>query len=223
MTAAAAAACALLGAAAGPVLARLSERVPDRTSLRGGTWRAPDVVPITIVTAALFAATGARFGADWSLSGFLVCIACLVVITVTDLRLFLIPNRIIYPTLAATAVLLTLAAAVGHDWDALRRAGIGGVAAWLALYVLHFINPRGLAFGDVRLAAVIGAYTGWLGYDHIVLALVLGFFAAAGVGLVLIVTKLRGAKDPIPFGPFLAAGAVAAVLFGEAILDWYRG
>jgi leader peptidase (prepilin peptidase)/N-methyltransferase len=223
MRAVAAALSVLAGVAVGPVLALLADRIPERKPLADGGIRSPEMVPITIVSAALFGAFGLRFGGDSALPAFLVFAACLVVITVTDLRLFLIPNRIIYPTLAAGAVLLTIAAAIGNDWEAWRRAGIGGAAAWLALLVMHLINPRGMAFGDVRLAAVIGMYTGWLGYDHIVLGLFSGFVAAALIGGVLIITKRRTAKDPVPFGPFLALGATIAVLFGTTLIHWYRG
>ncbi len=223
MTAVVAAICAATGAAVGPWLALLADRVPERKAFRGEGWRSPGMWPVTVVAALLLSAVGARLGADWAVPAFLVFAASLLVVTVTDLRLFLIPNRIIYPTLLAAAVLLTAAAALSHEWEALQRAAIGGCSAWAALLVIHLINPRGMAFGDVRLAAVIGVYTGWLGYDHVILALFLGFVAAAVVGLALIVTRRRGAKDPVPFGPFLAAGAMAAVLVGNSILDWYRG
>lgn len=223
MRAFAAAVAGVIGVAAGPWLALLADRVPERKSLRGGGLRSPGVVPITIVSAAVSAGLGARLGWKWALAGYLVFGACLVVVTVTDLRLFLIPNRIIYPTLAASIVLLSVAALVGHDGKAWKHAAIGGVAAWLALLVIHLINPRGMAFGDVRLAAVIGIYTGWIGYDHVFLGLFLGFIAAAVVGGVFIITRRRGAKDPVPFGPFLALGALTAVLFGHSILHWYRG
>jgi leader peptidase (prepilin peptidase)/N-methyltransferase len=181
------------------------------------------MVPITLATGIVFAALGVRLGAEWALPAFLAFAACLVVVTVTDLRLFLIPNRIIYPTLLAGAVLLTAAAAIGHDGEALRRAVLGGLAAWAALLVIHLINPRGMAFGDVRLAAVIGAFTGWIGYDHVFLGLFAGFVAAAVVGVFFIATRRRTAKDPVPFGPFLALGAMVAVLFGHSLLHWYRG
>ena len=223
MRAVAAVVAALVGAAAGPWLALLADRVPERKPLRGAGLRSPGMIAISVASAAVSAALGIRLGATWVLPAFLVFGACLVVVTVTDLRLFLIPNRIIYPTLLASVVLLGSGAALAHDGRALKHAAIGGLAAWLALLVIHLINPRGMAFGDVRLAAVIGAYTGWFGYDHVFLGLFLGFIAAAVIGGVLIVSKRRGAKDPVPFGPFLAVGALAAVLFGHSILHWYRG
>ena len=223
MTAVVAVVCAVAGVIAGPALALLADRVPERKPLTGEGWRSPQLVPITAATVILFGAVGARFGAEWAVPGYLVFTACLIVVTVTDLRLFLIPNRIIYPTLAASVVLLSAAAVIGHDAEAWRRAAVGGGAAWLALLVVHLINPRGMAFGDVRLAAVIGIYTGWLGYGHVFLGLFTGFLAGAVVGGLLIVTRRRGAKDPVPFGPFLAFGAMTAVLVGRPLLDWYTG
>jgi leader peptidase (prepilin peptidase)/N-methyltransferase len=223
MRAVVAIACGVVGLAAGPWLALLADRVPERKPLGGGLRGVPDVIPIAVVTALLFAGVGARFGAAWAVPGFVSFVACLVVVTVTDLRLFLIPNRIVYPSLLAALVLLGGAALIGHHGQSLEHAAIGGLGAWIALLVMHLINPKGMAFGDVRLAAVIGAYEGWLGYNHVVLALFLGFVAAAVVGVVLIVTKVRSAKDPVPFGPFLAIGALAAVYAGTTIIHWYRG
>ena len=223
MRAVVAIACGLVGLAAGPWLALLADRIPEKKPLGGGVRGVPSLAPITVAAVLLFAGVGVRFGAHWAVPGFVVFVACLIVVTATDLRLFLIPNRIVYPTLACTVVLLGGAAILGHHGPALRHAAVGGVCAWAALLVMHLINPRGMAFGDVRLAAVIGAYEGWLGYNHVVLALFLGFVAAAVVGGALIVTRRRSAKDPVPFGPFLAVGALTALYAGTTIIHWYRG
>ena len=62
-----------------------------------------------------------------------------------------------------------------------------------------------------------------LGWGEVVLGLFLGFLYGAVIGLILIATKIRGKGQAVPFGPFLAAGAITAVLVGAPILDWYRG
>jgi leader peptidase (prepilin peptidase) / N-methyltransferase len=214
---------AAVGAAAGPWLSLLADRLPEHQTLHKPWWPTPGMSRITVAAAALLAAIGGKTGADWSVFGFWVFGACLLVVTVTDLRHFIIPNRVIYPTLAASIVLLGGAALLSHDLHALKRAAIGGALAWFALLVMHLISPRGMAFGDVRLASVIGAYTGWLSYGHTLLALFLAFIAAAVIGGALILTRRRTAKEPVPFGPFLALGATAAVLFGTTIIHWYRG
>jgi leader peptidase (prepilin peptidase)/N-methyltransferase len=80
-----------------------------------------------------------------------------------------------------------------------------------------------MGFGDVKLAFVLGLYLGWLGAGEAVLGFVLGFVYGAAVGVVLLATGARGRKDHVPFGPFLAAGALTAILVGDVILEWYRG
>jgi len=177
---------------------------------------------VELATAALFVAAAVRFGASWSLPAYWLFFAALLVISVIDLEHLIVPNRVLYPALAASVPLLLLAAAAGDDWGALRRAAIGGLAAFGALFLVHIVSPRGMGFGDVRLAGLIGVYEGWLGVGHIFLALFLGFVLGALVGVGLIVAGHKGRRDAIPFGPFMAAGAVIAVLWGPDLLRGYH-
>jgi leader peptidase (prepilin peptidase) / N-methyltransferase len=176
---------------------------------------------VELGTAVLFVAAAIRLGPAWSLPAFCVFFAALMAISVIDLDHFIIPNRIVYPTLFAIVPLLALAAAIDGSWSHLADAAIGGVAAFLALFVVHVIAPRGMGFGDVRLAGVIGFMAGWLGLGYVALALFLAFLLASIIGVGLMITRLRTRKDAVPFGPFMAAGAVVAVLWGHAILDAY--
>lgn len=178
---------------------------------------------VEVATGALFAAAAVRFGADWALPAFAVFFAALLAVAVIDLDLFIIPNRIVYPALVAAIPLLSIPAVIDGDVDRLARAAAGGLLAWIGLLVVHLISPRGMGFGDVRLAAVIGVYTGWISLLHVLLAIFLGFASASVVGVVLLASGRKGRKDPVPFGPFLALGAVSAVLFGVPVLDWWLG
>lgn len=177
---------------------------------------------LELLTAAVFAATAARLGADAALPAFLVVMAGLVAISAVDLERFIVPNRILYPTLFLAAPLLLGAAAVDGGWSHVRTAAIGGAAGWGLLLVIHLISPAGMGFGDVRLAGLIGMMLGWLSVGHLFVGLFLAFLAAAVVGVALIVVGVKGRKDKVPFGPFLAFGALLAVLFGAQVLDWYR-
>ncbi|MDP9387609.1 MAG: prepilin peptidase [Actinomycetota bacterium] len=177
---------------------------------------------VELVTAGVFAATALRLGADAALPAFLVVMAGLVAISAVDLERFIVPNRILYPTLFLAAPLLLVAAAVDGDWSSVRTAAIGGAAGWALLLVVHLVSPAGMGFGDVRLAGLIGMMLGWLSVGHLFVGLFLAFLAAAVVGVTLIAVGVKGRKDKVPFGPFLAAGALLAVLFGNPILDWYR-
>jgi leader peptidase (prepilin peptidase)/N-methyltransferase len=176
---------------------------------------------VELGTAAAFAATAVRFGADAALPAFLLFVAALIAISAIDLELYIVPNRIIYPTLFAGIPLLLVAAAVDGDWASVRQAAIGGAIGFGAFLVIHLISPRGMGFGDVRLAGVIGMFVGWISVGHVLLGLFLAFLLASVLGVGLILVGLRGRKDHLPFGPFLALGAFLAVLFGDPLLRAY--
>ncbi|MDP9404633.1 MAG: prepilin peptidase [Actinomycetota bacterium] len=177
---------------------------------------------VELLTGVLFAVTALRLGPDWALPAFLVVVAGLVAIAAVDLERFIVPSRILYPTLFLAAPLFVLAAALDDDWSGARTAAIGGVLAWGLLLVIHLISPNGMGFGDVRLAGLIGMTLGWLSVGHVLVGLFLGFLTASLVGVALIVLNLKGRKDKVPFGPFLATGAFVAILFGNQIIEWYR-
>jgi leader peptidase (prepilin peptidase)/N-methyltransferase len=119
--------------------------------------------------------------------------------------------------------LLAAAAALTGDWHRFGQALLGAALAWLALFAIHVVSPAGMGFGDVRLAFVLGLFLGWLGLSKVLTGLFLGFFLGAVIGIVLIALRLRSRRDHIPFGPFLAAGAVVAVLSGSALTGWLFG
>jgi leader peptidase (prepilin peptidase)/N-methyltransferase len=227
--------CALLGLATGWLLNVVVDQVPRREpvtpalvqALRGGGLPSADGGPgpwvLPLATAALFAAAGLRFGADWVLPGFLVFFAALLAVAAIDLEHYIVPNRIVASTLAVSLPLLAVAALADDRWGSLGRAVLGAVGAGAALLVVNLAAPRGMGMGDVKLALVLGLYLGWLGLAHVVLGLFLGFLLGALGGVLLIALGLRTRKDHVPFAPFLAGGAVVAVLVGRPILSWYLG
>jgi leader peptidase (prepilin peptidase)/N-methyltransferase len=177
---------------------------------------------IEILTALLFAAVGARFAHSWALPAFLVLAGALVALSIIDLEHFVLPNRIIYPVDGALLVLLAAASALEHDWGAFGRALAGGAAAFAVFFVIHLVSPRGMGFGDVRLSFLLGLALGWLGWGEVAGGLFAGFLYGAVIGVALIAVKVKGRKQQIPFGPFLALGAMTFVLFGGPVLDWYH-
>jgi len=179
---------------------------------------------IELVTAGLYAVVGARFSHSWALPAYLVLTGGLIALSVIDLETYLLPNRIVYPVGIAGGVLLVFAALVMGDWSALGRAAEGAVAAFAFFYVVHFISPGGMGFGDVRLSFVLGMFLGWLGWAYVFFGLFAGFVYGAVVGIgVLAVEGARGRKRQIPFGPFLALGTMTLIFFGGPIVDWYHG
>jgi leader peptidase (prepilin peptidase)/N-methyltransferase len=139
--------------------------------------------------------------------------AVLVAVSVTDLERRIIPNRIIVPALAAALVVQT-ARDPSVEWI------LGALAAGGFFLVLALIYPAGLGMGDVKLAAFMGA---WLGRDVAV-----ALFAGSLLGMVPALVALmrpggKGRKETLPYGPFLAAGGVIGLFFGEALLDAWLG
>jgi leader peptidase (prepilin peptidase)/N-methyltransferase len=177
---------------------------------------------IEIFTAIVFAAVGARFSDSWALPAYLLLAGALIALSAIDLEHYILPNRILYPTDVAALVLLAVASGATHDWGAFVRALIAGAIAFTIFFVIHIVSPKGMGFGDVRLAFLLGLCLGWLGWGEVAGGLFAGFLYGALIGMALIVVKSRGRKQQIPFGPFLAAGTMTFVLFGAPLVDWYQ-
>jgi leader peptidase (prepilin peptidase)/N-methyltransferase len=224
----AAVALGVVGLAVGSVVNVLIERIPDKVPLRPwGLRLRPGTRRRLVVQAGcglLWAAATLRFGADWALPAYLVFFTSLLAISVIDFDLHIIPNRLVYPTIFMSVPLLTIAAAADGDWVRLRHALLGAALAWLGLLVVHLISPAGMGFGDVRLAFVLGLFLGWLSLRHVLTGVFLGFLLGAVIGVGLVALRIRSRKDAVPFGPFLAGGAILAVLAGDQIIRrWFGG
>jgi leader peptidase (prepilin peptidase)/N-methyltransferase len=171
----------------------------------------------------LFLAVAARFGASWELPAYLVLTAALLAISIIDLEHFIVPDRITAPLTVSALGLLGLAAvAEGNGWR-FGRSLLGGVAYFAFLLLLNILYPKGMGMGDVKLAFPLGLYLGWLGWGQVFLGGFLAFLLGAVVGVTLIATKIKSRKDVVPFGPFLALGAMLTILWGDPILRWYTG
>jgi leader peptidase (prepilin peptidase)/N-methyltransferase len=139
--------------------------------------------------------------------------AVLVAVTVTDLELRIVPNRIIVPALVVALIVQT-ALDPSFEWI------VASLAAGAFFLIAALVYPAGLGMGDVKLAAFLGA---WLGVPVIV-ALFAGSLLTLIPAVVIFATQgARGRKTGIPFAPFLAAGAVIALFSGDAILDAWLG
>jgi leader peptidase (prepilin peptidase)/N-methyltransferase len=178
---------------------------------------------VEVATAALFAVVAAAIGAEWALPAFLVWTAALVALSAIDLDTYRLPTPIIYVTGAICAPLLAAAAVLDGDARGIAEAAAGAAIGFAVLFVIHLVSPRGMGFGDVRLAGLLGLLLGWIELPMVGVGLFLGFLLASLVGVGLLLARRRGRKDRVPFGPFLAAGALVAVLVGDEILRVYLG
>ncbi len=171
----------------------------------------------------LFAAVAVRFGASWELPAYLVLTAALLAISIIDLEHFIVPDRITAPLTVSALALFALAAIAEHNGWRFGRTLLGGLAYFAFLLLLNILYPKGMGMGDVKLAFSLGLYLGWLGWGQVFLGGFLAFLLGAVVGIGLIATKIKSRKDVVPFGPFLALGAMLTILWGDPILRWYTG
>lgn len=181
----------------------------------------PRYPAVELVTGALFAVMAWRFGLAWELPAYLYLAAIAVALTLIDVDVRRLPDAIVLPSYGVVAVLLLLPAVADDRWDDLLRAVLGGAVLFAVYFALAFVNPRGMGFGDVKLAGVLGGYLGWLGWGVLGVGAFLGFLLGGLYGGVLIVLRKAGRKSAIPFGPFMLAGALLAVLVGQWIADGY--
>ena len=169
-------------------------------------------------TAVLFVLVGLRFGASWELPAFLAVSAAGMLLALIDLRHHLLPDRVVLPSLGIGVVLLG-AAALGHgSWPALGRGLLAGAALFGVFLVLALISPAGLGMGDVKLAALVGLYLGWLGWNAVVLGAAAGFVVQAVLALVLLLTRRIGLRGELPFGPAMLLGAAVVIGWSGALL-----
>ncbi len=174
-------------------------------------------------TALAFALLAVLLGASWALPGYWWAAGVAIALTLTDLDVRRIPDRILGPGVVVTAVLLAAGAfADGEPMAALRSLG-GGAAYFTLLLIVALAARGGFGFGDVKLGFLLGLILGYRSWG----VLAVGVFGAFTVGGVvafgLLVTRRSKRKDAIPFGPAMVAGAALALAFGEAIVRWYAG
>jgi leader peptidase (prepilin peptidase) / N-methyltransferase len=173
---------------------------------------------LELTTALLIAGAFFVYASLWIAVAVAALLALMPAIAVIDIQHRIIPNRLMYPALVAFPIYLVVAAIAGAPVD-LARMLIGFALYGGVLFVVAAVS-RGMGMGDVKLAALLGALFGALGLRYVGVAagsaIVLG-----GVGGLVALAIGRGRKSAIPFGPYLAAGAVAAAFWGRPIADWY--
>jgi leader peptidase (prepilin peptidase)/N-methyltransferase len=207
----------ILGALIGHLVNRVAGGFPWGQPASGGAV-AVRLPAVEVGTALLFVLAVLRFGLSWELPAFLFVAAVGVLLGVIDLQHRLLPNRVVVPALGIAATLLVLAAATEQDWPALVRAGLGAVVLFAVFLALALVAPSGLGMGDVKLAALLGLYLGWIGWEAVVIGSAGGFVVQAAVALSLLATRRIGLRGELPFGPAMLLGAVLAIGWSDGLL-----
>ena len=143
----------------------------------------------------------------------LVFVSVLAAVTLTDLELRLIPNKILLVGAGLATAIVAVTDPAGLPEHFAAAAGAGGL-----LFLAALIYPQGMGLGDVKLAATMGLFLG----RNVGPAILVALLAGSLVGLALIAREGASArKRAIPFGPFLALGGIVGLLAGDQLVDWY--
>jgi leader peptidase (prepilin peptidase)/N-methyltransferase len=159
--------------------------------------------------------------AAWALPAFLYLAAVSVALAGIDLDVRRLPDRIVLPSFVVGLVLLALASFFLGDWWMLLRGVIGAAALFVFYFIIAFAYPKGMGFGDVKLAAVLGLYLGWLGWGNLIIGAFAAFLLGGIFGIVLIAARLAKRKTGIPFGPWMLGGAWIGIFFGNQVWSGY--
>lgn len=231
-----AAVCGALGLASGPLvpwmIGRLPEPEPESEpesesepgepkELYADIARRPGLaVKAAAAGAVASALLGLALGWDWALLVVLPLVPVSVALAVVDWRTRLLPRRLVLPALAGSAVTIPVSWALGGfdggSGTAVRTL-LGCAAAFLVFFLLWFVHPRGMGYGDVRLSGLLGLVLAYVGWSEWVVGLYGGFLLGALIGGVLSLLKVVDRKG-YPFGPFMLVGALVGLVAGQAVI-----
>lgn len=182
---------------------------------------ATEVALSAVLTGGLFALLAVRLGSAHQLVGYCALMAGLVAVSIVDARVGIVPRSILYPTFAACAVGLVAAGALDHRWRPVANGAIGGVGCFAVFFALWWFYPRGIGYGDVRLAGVMGAALGWIGFGELYIGFLAAFVVGAVIGVAVMAVRGTGRRTRFAFAPALSAGAAFGVLWGPwAVRLW---
>jgi len=146
--------------------------------------------------------------------------SALLIIAFIDLEEQIVPDVISLPGIVVGLVLSFFVPYLSLVDSALGVVVAGGIILLIGVIGSAFFKQEAMGGGDVKLAAMLGAFLGW---RYALLALFLGFISGAVVGMVLILAKVKGKEDMLPFGPFLVLGFFITLFWGEKIISAYLG
>jgi leader peptidase (prepilin peptidase)/N-methyltransferase len=174
----------------------------------------PRYPAIEALTGALSAVMIWHFGSGWAGLSTLLFLYALIAMTFIDFDTQLLPDDLTYPLLWAGLIMN-----INGTFVPLRDAVIGAAAGYLVLWSIYWLfklatGKEGMGYGDFKLLAALGAWMGWTMLPTIIL---LSSVVGAMVGIALIVFARHGRNNPIPFGPYLAAAGLVAMLYGAPI------
>ena len=172
------------------------------------------------VTGILSALVAWQFGPTWHTLALLVLTWCLISLTMIDFDHQLLPDNITIPLLWLGLMVNTfLPETAVSPRDALIGAAVGYLSLWSVYWLFKILTGKeGRGYGDFKLLAALGA---WMGWQPILLIIILSSLVGAVIGIVMLVALGRDRNVPIPFGPYLAGAGFIALLWGDNFMSLY--
>jgi len=149
---------------------------------------------------------------------FALLATALLIVSCIDIVHTIIPDAITLPGIVVGICTSLWLTPVGIGNAVLGVLLGGGLFLLMAVLSVVILKRGGMGGGDIKLIAMIGAFLGW---KAVLVTIFLGAVLGAFVGIVLILLRRQGRKEPVPFGPFLAIGALLTMVWGDTILTWY--
>lgn len=193
------------------------EEFPDHVPFAELAARPRLALGCAVAGAVAGGAVGATIGWAWGLPWLLFLVPVCIALAVIDYVTWYLPSRLIWPSYGVVAGLEVVAAVALREPQVVVLAAVGAAALGLYYGLIWFISPRTMAFGDVRLGALLGLALGPLGLGTVLLSVL----AAAVLAVAALVPLRRGGnmiRRKVPYGPFLAGGALVAVVLGRVLV-----
>ncbi len=160
-----------------------------------------------------------QYGVSYNFLIFSFLSSALIVIFFVDIDFQIIPDLITFPGMVLGLAVSLLPGGIGIVNSLIGLVVGGGVLYLIAILGDWLFKKESMGGGDIKMTAMLGAFLGWQ-------KVVLIFFAGAFIGLfvsiiMMIVSKKVRSTRVIPFGPFLAAAAMIAIIYGDSIISFY--
>ncbi len=179
---------------------------------------------VELACGAIFAYLAWHYGLEPELAFAVVYASLFILIFAIDLEQGLVLNSVVLVGVVLALVFSFFWGEYDEFWPQVGpgivvSALLGGAAGFAIMLLPYLISRGGMGAGDVKLAGFIGLV---VAFPQVLVALLVGIIAGGLVAIMLLLLRLKGRKEAIPFGPFLAVGAMVALLWGGQIIDWYR-
>lgn len=198
-----------------PVLSYLLLRGKCRYCQTSISIQYPIVEAITALSSFFLFIT---FGVSLSFIYYFSFVAALIAITVIDLHYQIIPDVISLPGIIIGVLGSLIIPQIAFSTSLIGVIAGGGSLFLVATVYQWLFKREGMGGGDVKLLAMIGAFLGW---KAVILTILLSSFIGSIIGITVMLIKGKDFKYAIPFGPFLALGAVISLFWGESLIRWY--